>query len=510
MKLHKYLALPLLLLAAIQIPISLRAQGLNEILLYSQHLPTSTARAVGFGHAMGAIGSDFSTLATNPGGLGFYRSHEMAGTLNLGLNLGRETYRNQTLTSPALSAELGGLGLVLALSSDRDVESGLISLNFGIAYNQLACYRNVYTAQASNTTSFLDALTQEANDLGMTPSTFDNNDVLSAYNWFLVAARKAYLLEPVNTSGKPWKPNDPFHHFRAVLEDGEIVEQQQVADTDGHLGEVDLSTALNISNRLFLGFTLGIQELYYTQNLKHTERSISDPSGIGSLSAFTLSQLSKDEGLGINFKVGAIVRATDFLRIGLAFHTPTVMGLESSFRVKAEAQFKNPPPFTSYETPKGLNKVTMYQPFKTIGSLAVILGTHASISADYAFSYTPFARFANVADFSKENDLLQQNTRPVHDIRAGAEFLFLPFVFRVGGGFRTSPYSSELYEKIGKRYYASTGFGMFFDGLYFDVAYRHLWESSEGLLYKYSPNYEALSKRKHFEGLLISTLGIRF
>lgn len=64
---------------------SLYAQDINDLLLYSHNNPAATARSVGVGGAMGAIGGDFSTLSTNPAGLGFYRSSELAGTLNLGV-----------------------------------------------------------------------------------------------------------------------------------------------------------------------------------------------------------------------------------------------------------------------------------------------------------------------------------------------------------------------------------------------------------------------------------------
>lgn len=488
---------------------SLYAQNIHDLILYSHNNPVSTARSVGAGGAMGAVGGDFSTLSTNPAGLGFYRSSEFAGTLNLGLSLGTETYRKQTYTTPSFNANLGGLALVLNFGN-REKQEGLVGFNFGVAYNQLANYDYSYTAKAVNEEhSFLDALTKEAQALRLTPSTFDRNDVFNAYNWYMIAARKAYLIEPVNTSGKPWKVGDPFDHFRTVLEPGEVVEQTQVNSSEGHLGEIDFSLAMNISNRLFLGVTLGVQELYRSWTTKHTESSTFTPSPHSTLDYFVLQQKVKEEGMGVNLKVGTVLRANDYLRFGLAFHTPTVLSVETKFRVQADAYFKTGSPREYFETPKGENKYRFYEPFRVLGSVGLFLGSHGFLSADYIFSYTPLTRFADVSVYSNDNEVLQRDTKPTHEVRAGVEFLLLPFVFRAGGGYKTSPYSDKLYAPYGESLYATAGFGMAFDGFYFDVAYRHSYQNGEGLLYKYA-DIVASSERKTFEGLLLSTIGFRF
>ncbi len=489
---------------------TLYAQDIHDLLLYSQNNPISTARSVGAGGAMGAIGGDLSTLSTNPAGLGFYRSSEVAGTLNLGLSLGTETYRRQTYTTPSFNADLGGLALVLNFGN-REKESGLIDFNFGIAYNQLASYDFAYTAEAENADhSYLDALTLEAQTQRLTPADFDRNDIFSGYNWFMIAARKAYLIEPVNTSGQPWKVGQPFDHFRSVLEPGEVVRQTQINTTTGHLGEIDFSVGMNFSNTLFLGVSLGVQELYRSWTTKHTERTLFPSVPNSTLDYFVLQQKVKEEGMGVNLKVGTVLRANDYLRFGLAFHTPTVLSVETSFRVQADAYFKTGTPIREFfETPKGVNKYRFYEPFRALGSVGVFLGSYGFVSADYIFSYTPLTRFDDVANYSSDNEVFQRDTKPTHEVRAGAELLLLPFVFRAGGGYKTSPYGENLYARYGAMWYATAGFGMAFDGFYFDLAYRHAVQDGEGVLYKYA-NVEATSTRWSFEGMLLSTIGFRF
>ena len=67
----------IIIFAVILSSITLKAQVASDALRYS-YIPQygGTARAMGVGGSMGAIGGDFSTLSTNPAGLATYRSGE--------------------------------------------------------------------------------------------------------------------------------------------------------------------------------------------------------------------------------------------------------------------------------------------------------------------------------------------------------------------------------------------------------------------------------------------------
>lgn len=488
----------------------LLAQDVNDLLLYSQNLPTATARSVGVGSAMGAIGGDFSTMSMNPAGLAFYRSHEAAGSLNLGLNIGTDIYRKRKLSSPAFHASMGGLSFVFNLPINRESQEGLVDINFGISYTELANYSYNFAAKGTNPEhSYLDVLTQMARDRGLTPKAFDGDNILESENWFMVAARKVFLFEPYNTSGQPWKIHDPFSHFESVLKQGEVVEQEQTLSSQGYLGEIDFSTAFNISNRLYIGATIGIQDINRSWTLKHSERVTYSESPNATLDNFSISQKSTDEGSGVNFKLGVVVRANDYLRLGAAIHTPTFISIQNSFKVRSSAFYKVGDQVPNYESPRGINHAKFFEPLRALGSVGVFLGSYGFLSADYVFTYTPLTRFSDAAAYSQDNDVLAHNTLPMHEVRAGAEILLLPFVLRLGGGYQTSPYKKELYNVYGERLYATVGFGIAFEGLYWDIAYRHLWQNGEGVLYSYR-NFEAVSERRNFEGTLLTTIGFRF
>ena len=58
--------------------ITVEAQNEMQALRYSQYNPFGTARYAAQGGAIGALGSDLSSVFVNPAGLGFYRSSEFS------------------------------------------------------------------------------------------------------------------------------------------------------------------------------------------------------------------------------------------------------------------------------------------------------------------------------------------------------------------------------------------------------------------------------------------------
>lgn len=492
---------------------ALYAQDANNLVQYSQHLPTSTARSVGMGAAMGAVGGDFSTLSTNPGGLGLYRSSDVGATFNFALHLGKDTYRGNPYTTPTVDAKIGGVALVMNFPINRESQEGVVDFNFGIAYNQLANYDCAFTARAHNAEhSFLDALVAEANSLGLTPDHFDNEDAAyRAYNWYMVAARKVFLMEPIDANGNYLTKNNPnpFKEFVGALRRGDEVEQRQTFYQVGHLGEIDISGAINISNRLFLGITLGLQEFDRRWDKEHLEENVVFGAA-SELDRFKFLESGNEEGFGVNLKMGAVVRASDYLRLGVAFHTPTAMAVESTYGIEAEAYYRTNPAYMQAKTPRGAIKYSFYGPMRAMGSVGLMLGEYGLFSADYIYSHYPLMSFSNKAVYTAHNEFIQKELRGTHELRAGLEILALPFVYRLGGGYLSSAYNNNLLMAYGPRYYASAGFGIAVDGFYFDLAYRHLWQYGEAYLYKYGFMVEAYTERRDFEGLLMATIGLRF
>ena len=69
---------------------SISAQTIYDGAKFTQKDLNGTARFVGMGGAMGALGGDISTMGTNPAGIGIYRSNDIMGTFGF-LSYGLES-----------------------------------------------------------------------------------------------------------------------------------------------------------------------------------------------------------------------------------------------------------------------------------------------------------------------------------------------------------------------------------------------------------------------------------
>jgi hypothetical protein len=87
-----------------------RAQGLDDIMRYGRMDPLGTARSTGLGGAMTALGADLGAIASNPAGLGMYRSSDMSFTLGLGAGGGSTTFAGESSVTAAPHLIVGQIG----------------------------------------------------------------------------------------------------------------------------------------------------------------------------------------------------------------------------------------------------------------------------------------------------------------------------------------------------------------------------------------------------------------
>ena len=82
----------LTIVAALLIQMSAFAQGVDDANLFSQTYYQGTAKALGMGNAMGAVGGDMTAVCINPAGMGIYRSRELTMSCNFLDNYSTSTY----------------------------------------------------------------------------------------------------------------------------------------------------------------------------------------------------------------------------------------------------------------------------------------------------------------------------------------------------------------------------------------------------------------------------------
>lgn len=476
---------------------SMMAQETFDLLKYNQQDVLGTARSMSMANAMGAVGADVTAISINPAGLGIYRS----GDVNMTLNLANTEVSSAGLFSDNTRLNISSFGYVFAgdMHSDQD----LSFFNMAITYNRQANFhRNVASRQYASPVSILDNLYE--------------GDPLESL------AYTTYLLDK---------------NYAPILQAGEKVDFSQRLIEEGSSGVWDFSMAFNYSYWLYLGLSVGVQHLDYTMTSFYHENF-----ELGG--AMDYNNKFNTSGLGYNIKVGTIIRPFPALRLGVAYHSPTVYAMTDEI-IYAE--------MNSYEVPNDVGTLVnstakhhdeyryyyydMNTPQKVILSAALQLGQHAMLSVDYEMlDYTTmnlYDSYGFVYDDLRGD--IENKLRNVGNLRVGAEWR-LNDAISLRGGYAHLPnpvksavldehqvvYTPALtphYAVLGPKgtNVLSLGMGFRFNDFYFDVAYQNR-SYTESFFPYYNGvildgttlPYDNSTSMKTAQNNIAMTLGLRF
>ena len=103
---------------------TLFSQNSSDALRYSRILYGGSARFQGLGGAFGAVGADFSSIATNPAGLGLFTSSELTLSPSIRMENSYSNYNMETNRDNKFNIGMDNLGLVFHLTGNDKRSSG--------------------------------------------------------------------------------------------------------------------------------------------------------------------------------------------------------------------------------------------------------------------------------------------------------------------------------------------------------------------------------------------------
>ena len=110
------------------------AQTQYEAARFSSSELNGTARFVGMGGAMGALGADISVIGTNPAGIGLFRGHDISTTFGFNSTKTSSDFAGSQMSDKRLRASFDQIGFVY--SSKIGNRTKLRYLNFGFNYHK--------------------------------------------------------------------------------------------------------------------------------------------------------------------------------------------------------------------------------------------------------------------------------------------------------------------------------------------------------------------------------------
>ena len=481
-RIHNLLACGIALFAAM--PATVQGQYANGYLMsryrsYNEEMPLlsstnngfGTARSIAMGGAYTSLGADLSSIGINPAGLGMYQSSEFGITGNLGIS----QYSN---SSPMLTSGKGDNKTSFALNNvglALNFYEGLgdvTSFTFGFSYNRIADYNY----KNSLTTDFdhlslgevfalqLWGIPSEWMKRNSNPSPWNNLDI-RIEEW---GAALGYMTGLVGAFAEPEDPNwkdrpsdlgfdnkfeelrNRTYYIRGVNLWGNdnrtaLVKHNLRTESKGGAGEYNIAGGFNLRGNVYLGFSLGLQDIYRKQTVMYSETYMNNGGANDPADRMSYSQHTRVSGSGFNFKIGAIANPVGGLRIGLAFHSPTWNTINKRY-------FANMQTATSAMVyAQGTDTYEFEYKYSSFGrlltGLSYTFGTKAILSVDYECDFYNWMRI-RVPDseryytidgeyhdeFEELKESVKDTYKPRHVIRVGGEYKITP-AFAVRAGF---------------------------------------------------------------------------
>ena len=451
-----------------------------------------SARYIGMGGAMDALGADISTIGTNPAGIGLFRKNQFSGSLSVNIQEGGKTFQDGSKTHVSFDQ----MGFVFSTPSGK---TGFI--NFAFNYHKNRNFNYVLSAvNALNGSAQCNQTTLKAmNDKDL----FYYNKEEGRYYYNSLAASQLDAL-----------------YIRNMIHDRETDEVCCFEGSNyefdrartGYISEFDFNLSGNINNRVYLGLTVGVNYVNYKGYSEYYETLNSTE-----ISDVLITDNQKITGYGYNVKAGVIFRpiAESPFRIGASVSTPTFYRLTTDnyttigdyvdgITTKKDFRFNTPWKFGlslghTIGSNVALGAVYEYADYGTC-DMRTIDGEYYNYWAD---NYYSESSSDNVMKRHTENTL-----KGVSTFKIGAEFKADKDVaLRLGYN-----YVSPIYNESGVRdqtlfspgvYYASTtdytnwkdthrftaGVGITFDQFRLDLAYQY--SMRKGDFYPFMKSYSA-------------------
>jgi len=479
------------------------AQDLTDALRYSNYKISGTARSAAMGNAFGALGGDFSSLSINPAGVAVYRTGEFTFTPTVGKSSVDGTFLGNTLNESKYNVGINNIGYVTTIPTGENSETGLVSISFGLGFNQLGSFSMNMLAEGANSNhSILKYFTDNVNNPVINSDDFDS--------YYERLAWDTYLLNYDEQNKE---------YFNDITDNNYGQSQRKITERRGYINEYLVSLGANFNHKFYVGGTLGIHSIYFKENADLYEWD--EKNNIPYFNELNFNTYLKTTGSGFNLKLGFIYKPINNLRLGLAVHTPTFYkfndlynsNMTSSITYLSDGKTEN---YSAKPNKDGVYDYEIETPLKVIFSGAYVIGKSGLISVDYELVDYSTAKLKNGTGgytYYGENQTIKSAYKTVGNLHVGGEYrVNKNFSLRAGYENFPSVYKSTYltsHNPNGGADYSTVagGFGFKQGKFFFDATVKHIINEEYLKLYPGSPN---MADYNVSQNNVIFTLGYKF
>ena len=328
-----------------------------------------TARFIGMGGAMSALGADISTMGTNPAGIGLYRSADVATSLSL--NALAEGQKFDEHGKTRMSYDQAGIVYPFKMGN-----GSMRFFNVGFNYHKRKNFKSLIGAD-----QLLANGASQTLEMADVSSFFGDASVNDGGTPLTDAGYQTYLFDKVKDEhGKD--VTDEFGNKVYNVYNG--VNNSYRKWTTGGIQQYDFNMSTNISDRYYFGITFGVYNVDVDSYSGYMENlALNDGTSVGD---YLLTNARSLSGNGIDFKFGTIIYPIEgsSFRVGLSFSTPVWYSLTAN----CTSQINSTIGGKKYDirTEVGDHDFNIRTPWKFNISAGGTIGNFLALDAEYEYS----------------------------------------------------------------------------------------------------------------------------
>lgn len=436
-------------LASLALCGSMSAQDVYKVETLSGSDLNGTARFVGMGGAMNALGADLSTMGTNPAAIGLYRRSDVALTGSATIQPNGKSFGD----IDKARASFDQAGFVYACKMGG---KNMKFVNVGFNYQKRRNFKNFIGLDniatqggMSQSWQMMDLAYYGDRWLDLSPESDDYKKTTP----LTVVGYDAQMIAPQRDENGNLLGYEPSYANRYDYRRAQW----------GGIQQYDFNLSFNWKDQLYAGLTIGA----YNVNM-HTRTDYAEElaDGEGNTGIYNMQNAESLTGTGFDVKLGFIFRPIQEspFRIGVAVSTPIFFDLTQNSYIYMSSPYGyeddkgNQYERTEADAEIGNFDYRIRTPWKLNLSMATTVDKFLAIDAEYEISnyqgaqvrYPDYDGYYYGYTSSSKDEAMGEEIdaclQPVHTFRIGAEALVAPRVFaRLGYNFVSAPMKDDAF-----------------------------------------------------------------
>ena len=441
----------------------------SDALRYGIQNLNGTARYRAMGGAFGAIGGDLSAINSNPAGSSIFNYNQATISLTSFNKSNNANYFGTSTKSNDNSLDINQLGAVFVFN-DNQTKSGWKKFALGLNYENANNFDDFIVSEGTNPYNSMDSYFlrfANARTGNIAGNYYEDLDFIDQQ---ALLGYDSYMIDYDSATD---------NYYTNVPSGGKYFHRNTI-QASGYNGKFTMNFSSAYEDKLYVGMNMNFHFTDYLRTSSLYESNLNAFYSTGfSVDTARFNNELYTYGSGFSMNFGAIYKANQNIRLGLAYETPTWYRLNDELTQTIATNYYNATNTTMNQAIVNPNTVNIYPTYKIqtpsilTSSATVLFGKKGLLSVDYISKNYAKTQFKpnNEIIFSSLNTQIQNELQDTYEFRVGGEYKIQKWSVRGGYRYEQSPYKVSV--ALGNLFSYSGGLGYNFGDSKLDISYTN-------------------------------------